>query len=240
MKNIQNKTTLLKPLSQNELEVLTREAATPALAELARAAMENHRAEQKDLQNPSDKKVKKADPWPWYTGWQAQRRADGEILAYFFFQGPQKHGAVCLRGLLSPAGESSLALDKKDDLCCQALGMLLQWAFGQDSCYFITSRCAAGDAAWKKLLQKCAFQQPAAEARPEAWELERPASTWMSAFMCMGLSVGLSLGLAVFNNMSLGMGLGLSIGLCIGASLDSGDKKLRKRLRAARQKEAGE
>jgi len=240
IKNIQNKFLLLHPLGEDELKALAGKEEEPVLAKLAAAALEGFRAGQQEAEASSGKKAKQANPWPWYTGWQARRREDGELLACFFFRGPQQHGEVQLRGLLFPAGESCLALEKKEDLCQQALGMLLQWAFAQDSCYFITSPCAEEDAAWKRLLQKCAFLQPDAEADSQLWELERPASTWMSVFMCMGLSVGLSLGLALFNNMSLGMGIGLPIGLCIGLALDESDKKLRKQLREARkQKPAG-
>lgn len=235
MKNIQNKFLLLHPLNEQELAALVEAADCPDLAELAANALEGFRARQQEQPAPSGKKKKQVDPWPWYTGWQARRRGDGEILAYFFFRGPQQHGEVQLRGLLFPAGEGCLNLEKKEDLCQQALGMLLQWAFAQDSCYFITSPCAEEDAAWKRLLQKCTFLQPDAEADLQLWELERPASAWMSIFMCMGLSVGLSLGMALFDNMSLGMSIGLSIGLCIGLALDSDDKKLRKQLREARK-----
>ncbi|MDO4732356.1 MAG: hypothetical protein Q4B50_02405 [Bacillota bacterium] len=238
MKDIKNKIILLHLLCEAELEELSRRTEQEELSLLAGQALERYR----HAPGEQGESEKKKDPLPWYSFWQAVRREDEKTMAYFCFRGPQRHGTLELDGLLTRAGENSLLQEKKYDLCHQALTMLLHWAFSRDTNYFIRNRCRGEeDTLWRTLLRRCEFRCLNGKgSRQRDWELERPASTWLSVFICIGLSIGLSIGLLLFQSVFLGSCLGLVLGLGTGLGLDLSDKKLRQRLREARQAEKAE
>jgi hypothetical protein len=92
------------------------------------------------------------------------------------------------------------------------------------------------NAASQRVLEKLGFT-PAGEGREgPRFEMEKPKTSWISIYMCLGLSVGLSLG-AAMKNMGTAMSIGLCIGLALGVALDEQDKKKRAELRAARESE---
>ncbi|MBQ6251484.1 hypothetical protein [Ruminococcus sp.] len=45
--------------------------------------------------------------------------------------------------------------------------------------------------------------------------------SYLSCFMCIGMSMGMLIGQALLKNMALGMGIGMSVGTAAGAYLDA-------------------
>lgn len=247
LKRLQNKQVSLTPLSIEQARALARETTEARLRELLHSALAAHRShiaqqqqqEQTEPQPGQDKKPKQQDSWPWFTCWQIVRRSDGADLGWLAFCGPQQQGEIQLRGWLEDAATTAADIKIKDDPAAQALELLCQWAFGQDDTYFITSSSEGAKENWPMTLHKLDFQQSRPE-QPSFWERERPASAWMSIFLCLGLSIGTSFGLNIFDNLAVGMCLGMAIGLCIGSALDSKDRQLRKKLKEARAQQGAE
>jgi hypothetical protein len=100
----------------------------------------------------------------------------------------------------------------------------------------MTARTEAVNAASQRVMEKRGFKRVGEGKEGILWEKEKPASAWMSVYLCIGLSVGLSLGLTM-DQMATGMCIGLAIGVALGVSLDEQDKKKRRSLKEARQKE---
>ena len=226
----------ITPLSRESVQRLAAQKEDLELAALASAAWTAYDQYQSTVQPaPRGKPAKGADPWLWFTCWQAQRISDGETLAWMAFQGPQRHGQVTLTGWLTPKGEAAPNVPKAQDLGYQAVKKLTAWATSQDTTYFITSVTGPADRSWAEALRKAGFHPQELGGGEQVWELERPASTWMTTYLCFGLAVGISFGLSLFHNLSLGMCLGLCLGMAIGSVLDRSDKKLRQSLREERK-----
>ncbi len=161
----------------------------------------------------------------WYTAWRMERKDGGETAGYLGFLGaPDDKTAEIGCGMLEAD-----ACRNQDDTE-EAVRALCEWAFSKEGVYFVRVAADDGDAASVRVLEKLKFKKTAgAEDGRALWELEKPASSWMAIYMCLGLSIGLSLGMTVFDNSAIGMSIGLGIGLALGVSLDAQDKKNRVR-----------
>lgn len=54
---------------------------------------------------------------------------------------------------------------------------------------------------------------------------EDSETSWLSIFMCFGISLGSCIGGVMFDNMSMGMCIGMSLGIAIGSALDALNRK---------------
>lgn len=233
MKPLQNKLVSLTPLSQEETAVLAQKASDPALQALAEQALEGFR----QAPAPSGKRSR-PEPWAWHCCWRILRKQDGAELGHLAFLGPQVNGEVQLRAVISSQGQQTSTPGEKKDPLTLGLQLLLDWALGQDTVYFITSWSGGEKSFWGKLLEKSEFKPLSTGEQGQLWERERAASSWMSVYMCIGLAIGMTLGIGIFRVGGIGMYLAPAIGMMIGVWLDSNDKKLRQKLRQARGQQA--
>lgn len=165
--------------------------------------------------------------WVWYTNWQIFLRSDGTVIGSLGYKGSPVNGSVEIGyGIEEPY--------RNHGYTTEAVKAILEWAFGQQGVYFITAETEKDNLASIQVLKKNGFN-PAGEGREGLlWENEKPATSWMTILMCLGLSVGLSFG-AALSNTGTGLSIGMGIGLAIGAVLDAQDKATREKLKQARK-----
>jgi ribosomal-protein-alanine N-acetyltransferase len=159
----------------------------------------------------------------WYTGWQVSLKNGGTPVGLLGFHGPVADQTVEL-------GYEIQQEYRGNGYCEEAAKALISWAFGCDGVYFISVLAAECNAASNHILEKLKFyrvESPVADSN--AWELERPASAWMSVYMALGIAIGLSFGQTLFNNMAIGLAIGIGTGLALGSGLDAQDRAARKR-----------
>ncbi|MPM42173.1 hypothetical protein SDC9_88836 [bioreactor metagenome] len=114
----------------------------------------------------------------------------------------------------------------------EALQKMCEWAFSQENVYYIQAKIESDpiNIPSKKVLVKCGFIKTGSEEEKAEllFELEKPKSSFVSIYMCLGLSIGMYIGTS-FDNIAIGMCIGISIGVALGAALDESDKNKRKR-----------
>lgn len=157
----------------------------------------------------------------WNTNWQIVLKDENKSIGSIGFRGTanEKHEA-----------EVGYGIDREyrnQGYAAEALKAICEWAFSQNV-YYIQAQTEPDNEPSKKVLGKCGFAQVGDGDEGLLFELEKPATSWISVYMCLGMSVGLVIGLS-FNNMATGMCIGLSVGVALGAGLDAEDKKKRKR-----------
>jgi RimJ/RimL family protein N-acetyltransferase len=168
----------------------------------------------------------------WYTGWLVTLRQGGMPVGLLGFHGPAADQTVEL-------GYEIKEAFRGNGYCEEAVKALTNWAFGCEGVYFISVLAGEQNGASNHVLEKLKFYRVESPvAGMNAWELERPASAWMSVYMCIGLAVGLSFGQALFNNIGIGLAIGLGTGLALGSGLDSQDRAARKREHAPKKLDA--
>jgi len=159
----------------------------------------------------------------WHAAWRMTRKDTGETVGDLCFKGAPDDKTVEI-------GYGVLDAFQSQGYATEAVKALCEWAFSRDGVYFVRAITEDGNAASERVLEKNKFRRvDGADAGESLWEKEKPASSWMAVYMCLGLSIGLSLGTTVFDNSGTGLALGLSIGLALGISLDANDKKKRVR-----------
>ena len=159
----------------------------------------------------------------WYTAWTMLLRKDRSVSV----------GDICFKG---PANvhEAELGYGVEEayrlrGYATEATEAMRDWAFGQDeSLYLVTAEAEETNAASLRVLEKAAFKPLGirGEEGPRFYT-PRPKPSWMSVYLCLGLSVGLSLGSTIFDSTSLGMCFGMGIGMTIGSALDRKEKEKR-------------
>lgn len=165
----------------------------------------------------------------WYTGWLVSLKNGGTPVGLLGFHGPAADQTVEL-------GYEIRAEHRGNGYCEEAVKALVNWAFGCDGVYFISVLAEEQNGASNHVLEKLKFYRVESPvAGMNAWELERPASTWMSVYMCFGLAIGIAFGQTLFNNIGIGLAIGLGTGLALGSGLDSQDRAARKREHAPKK-----
>lgn len=168
----------------------------------------------------------------WHTAWRMTLKDTGETVGDLCFKGAPDDKTVEI-------GYGVLEGYRNRGYTTEAVRALCEWAFSRDGAYFVRAITEDGNIASERVLEKLKFMRIDGAAEGETlWEKEKPASSWMVIYMCLGLSVGMSLGLSAFDNSALGMSIGLSIGLALGVALDAQDKK--NRVRKGDQKNDGD
>jgi hypothetical protein len=165
----------------------------------------------------------------WHTGWRVSLRKGGEAVGLLNFHGVPVNMAVEL-------GYDILAAHRGNGYGEEAVRAVSNWAFGCEGVYFISALADETNAASNHILEKLKFYRVESPTSGfHAWELERPASAWISIYLCIGLALGLALGSSFFGNQLTGMTIGLVAGLALGATLDAQDRAARKRENAPKK-----
>jgi hypothetical protein len=159
----------------------------------------------------------------WYTGWQVSLKNGGQPVGLLGFHGPATDQTVEL-------GYEIRAEHRGNGYCEETVKALVNWAFGCDGVYFISVLAEEQNGASNHVLEKLKFYRVESPvAGMNAWELERPASAWMSVYMSIGIAIGLAFGQMMFNNIAIGLAIGIGAGIALGSGLDSQDRAARKR-----------
>lgn len=165
----------------------------------------------------------------WYTAWEICEKSSGTAVGHACFMGEPQNGAVEI-------GYGMDAAYTGRGYMTEALQALTDWAFSAENVYAVEAETAPDNTASQRVLEKLHFVAAGNGVEGPRFALEKPASSWTSICMCLGLSLGMCIGSAS-DNMSIGMCCGMAIGVGIGASLDAADKKQREKLKAQRQAE---
>jgi RimJ/RimL family protein N-acetyltransferase len=217
---IKTKRLLLTPLNAKQLAALEAEEKD----ELLRGALGEMRKNVTDYY----------DLALWHTGWQISLRNGGQVVGLLGFHGVAVNQTVELGYEI----REEFRGNGYGEEACKAL---CDWAFGCEGVYFINALAAEDNTASNHILEKLKFyrvQSPVSGMN--AWELERPASAWMSIYMCFGLAIGLTFGQTLFQNMAIGLAIGIGAGLALGSGLDAQDRAARKRENAPKKLDAPE
>lgn len=161
------------------------------------------------------------DDYIWYTDWLIILIDENKPIGHMEFKGTvnEKHEA-----------EIGFTIDeayRNRGYAAEAAGKLCEWAFSKNA-YYIRAQTEPENEPAKKVLAKCGFKQLGESEKGLLYELEKPATAWMSIYMCLGMGAGLSIGLSL-GSMAVGMCIGLAAGMALGAALDADDKKKRAR-----------
>jgi len=157
----------------------------------------------------------------WYTNWQIILKEENKSIGSVGFLGAanKKHEMEIGYGINDEYQSKGYATEAVKALC--------EWAFSQNV-YYIQAQTEPDNEPSKKVLIKCGFKQLEAQNENLLFELEKPASAWMSIYMCLGMSVGMCFGVSS-DNIAIGIGMGMAIGVALGLALDADDKNKRKR-----------
>ena len=215
---IKTKRLLLTPLNAKQLATLETEETN----ELLRGALGEMRKNVTDYY----------DLALWHTGWQITLRNGGQVVGLLGFHGVAVNQTVEI-------GYEIRETYRGNGYGEEALKALCDWAFGCEAIYFISALAAEDNAASNHILEKLKFYRVESPVSGmNAWELERPASAWMSIYMCFGVALGVSFGQTLFQNMAIGLAIGIGAGLALGSGLDAQDRAARKRENAPKKLDA--
>lgn len=207
--NIKTKRLILSPMTTEQLEVLIEKTEDDVL-KAAYSEMLN------GVQNHAGKEK-------WYTNWTISLKESGIII-----------GGICFKGEPNQSKTVEIGYGINDEyqgkgFATEAIKAIMEWAFSQNDCYYIQAQTDENNIASQRVLEKNEFKKLGDGTEGLLWELEKPQSSWMSLYMCIGLSLGLCFGQMLYENSYLGMPIGMMIGVAIGAGLDAQDKKNRKK-----------
>ena len=206
---VKSKRLLLTPLNAKELEA----EEVRETDELLRGALSEMRRNVE--QNPEEAL--------WYTAWRITLKKSGEALGLIGFHGMPVNKTLEL-------GINIFTEHRGNGYAQEAISALCNWSYGSTEAYFIGMLADEQNEVANHVLEKLKFYRVESPVDGMiAWELERPASSWLSFYFCIGLALGLSLGASFFGNQLTGMTIGMAAGLALGVSLDAQDRAARKR-----------
>lgn len=213
---IKTKRLILQPMTDDEIKDIMKKTADEELKSAYKEMLDGC---EKDAENRI-----------WYAPWKICLKKEVTYIGDLGFKGPEKKNAVEI-------GYGILKEYEGNGYTTEAVKALTEWAFGTNSeIYFIEAETASDNTASKKILEKLGFVDDGEGENGLRYVQERAEVSWMSIYMCFGLSIGMSLGMGM-NKMSLGMCLGMGIGLCIGAAMDASFRKNREEIRRKRAEE---
>lgn len=156
----------------------------------------------------------------WYTNWLIILKDENKAIGSIGFKGPvnDKFEVEIGYGIDEPYQNHGYATEVTKLMC--------DWAFSQNV-YYVQAQAEPDNEASKKVLNKNKFKHIGNGNEGLSYELEKPKTSWISIYMCLGLSIGLCFGTA-FDNLAMGMCIGIALGISLGSSLDVADKKKRK------------
>lgn len=210
MRKLKTKRLFLETATVAEMERLCAETTDP---ELQKAYLE--------MLDGCNQNLKQ---YAWYAAWKITDRQTGEMVGDLCFKGPQVDGAVEIGYGLKPGQEGK-------GYMTEAVKAMCNWALGQENVYFIFAETLADNEKSQQVLENNGFKPTGTNGEEGSrFYLEREKSSWMTIYLCLGMSIGLSMGINQ-GNQAIGMCLGMSIGMALGAGLDSSDKKARQTFR---------
>ncbi|MBQ1459554.1 MAG: hypothetical protein IIZ26_01315 [Oscillospiraceae bacterium] len=150
--------------------------------------------------------------WQWYAPWLAYDHATGEQMGLLYFDGAPKDGVASLtleftepwRGSQSAGG---------------ALSAALEWAFKYGEVYVVRVRAVDQETRGMVALRS-------APEKNGWYELKKPRTPWIPAWLVMGLLLGAVGGKAV-GRPALGAVIGALIGGAVGAVFSLREKRRR-------------
>ncbi|MEN6635918.1 MAG: GNAT family N-acetyltransferase [Clostridiaceae bacterium] len=159
----------------------------------------------------------------WYTGWRVSLKKEGTPVGVLGFHGAPVNKTVELGFNIYPS-------QRGNGYGQEAIEALCNWSYGSSEGYFVSSLVDEKNDAANHVLEKLKFYRVESPVDGAiAWEQERPASAWISIYLCIGLALGMSLGSSFFGNQLTGLTIGLAAGVALGASMDAQDRAARKR-----------
>lgn len=209
---VKTKRLSMRPMTDAELEKLIEETPDEELKVAYGEMLANCKA------HPEDR--------IWYTTWGITLKKEGTFIGDVGFKGPAKHHAV----------EIGYGLPEEywgKGYATEAVDMLSNWAFSNEEVYFVEAETEPTNKASQRILEKLGFVPDGEGAEGPRFVKESYTTSWMSIYMCLGISVGMSIGVAM-KNVGIGMCLGIAIGVGIGAMMDSNAKKQREAAKAER------
>lgn len=164
----------------------------------------------------------------WYTEWQVFRREDGQLVGSAGFKGPAAaHEAEIGYGIDEPFQSQGFATE--------AAQGLIDWAFEQDSeLIYMTAEAEEDNAASLRVLEKLGFVRYGMGEEGPRFELERPESSMLAVYMCLGTAIGCALGTSL-HKYGFYMPVGIGLGAAVGALLDKKEKERREQIAAERK-----
>ncbi|MEA4913815.1 MAG: GNAT family N-acetyltransferase [Christensenella sp.] len=206
---IKTKRLLLTPLSANELaQEESRESddlLRGAIVEMRKNVLEH------------------AEDALWYTGWRVSLKKEGTVVGLLGFHGVPVNKTIELGFNIYPDYRGQ-------GFGQEAIRALCDWAFGSTEGYFVSVLADEKNEALNHVLEKLKFYRVESPVEGVfAWELERPASAWISFYLSIGLCLGLALGSSFFDSQLTGLTIGLAAGIALGAAMDAQDRAARKR-----------
>lgn len=210
---LKSKRLVISPMSDEELKLLIAETTTDELKQAYQEMLDGC------LNDPQNRL--------WYTAWKINLKGSQERIGSAGFKGPAKKHSVEI-GYGVDAGYEGKGY------ATEAVKAIIEWAFSQEDIYFIEAETDLDNIASKRVLKKLSFVQDGVGKEGPRFVLEKSEVSWLSIYICFGLSIGLAFGTSM-DNTSLGICLGMGIGMCIGAALDSSEKQKRKKIREERK-----
>ncbi len=156
----------------------------------------------------------------WYTDWDIRLNTTGETVGDLCFKGPPGERAEVEIGYGINEGEWGRGY------ATEAAKAAMEWAFSQSGVYWFMAESAPDNAASLRVIEKLGLTPAGEGEEGPRFEKEKPASSLMSIYMCIGMCLGVGCGSAI-DNLSIGLCVGLAIGVGLGSYLDSEDKKRR-------------
>ena len=208
-KQIKTKQLLLTPLNADEL---AQEEAQENDELLRGGILEMRR---NVLEHPEDAL--------WYTGWRISLKKEGTNVGLLGFHGRPVNKTVELGLNIYPDYRGH-------GYGQEAIEALCNWAFGSAEGYFVSVLADEKNETLNRVLEKLKFYRVESPVEGAfAWELERPASAWISFYLAIGLCLGLTFGSSFFGSQLTGLSIGLAAGLALGTTMDAQDRAARKR-----------
>lgn len=186
---------------------------------------------ERKVQNDPDPEMRKAygemlalckekpEEFLWAIPWEMLLKKDRQPVGDLCFKGAPQKGTVELGYGIDKAYEGQ-------GLTTEAVGAMLDWAFAKDNVYAVEAETAPENIASQKILEHHKFVPQGEGEEGPRFRREKPKTSWMTVYMCFGISIGMALG-SLMGNISIGMCYGVAAGVLLGSAMDASEKKRR-------------
>lgn len=161
----------------------------------------------------------KPEEYLWAIPWEMVLKKEQLPVGDLCFKGAPKRGAVELGYGIGKDYEGR-------GLTTEAVGAMLDWAFAQKDVYAVEAETAPDNLASQKILEHHKFVPAGQGEEGPRFRREKPVLSWLTVYMCFGLSIGLALG-TLMTRPIYGMCAGMAAAACLGAAMDASEKKHR-------------
>lgn len=159
----------------------------------------------------------------WESDWIISfRDDDNKPIGTVSFAGEKANGTVPIRvELIEKYRNKGHGTD--------VLRMMVEWAFLHKNVYEVTAVCEHENDKAVHALGKAGFVFRDGKGGTEIYSVTKPKTTWMGAYLAIGIFIGLALGI-VLNSAWVGLVIGLVVCLSTGAAMDAKAAKDRERI----------